>query len=138
MKHFQFKAGSYVGLFAVLLFFAQYSAAQGDSVKPIKKWNILLEPYMMFPNMQGVVGLGNLPDATVDENPGDIFENFIMGAMLYGEVYNLACAFTSDFTYMKLGSDIAGKNGIISGNGEVKQLAWELAALRRFKPWLEA
>ena len=32
------------------------------------KWHFLLEPYMMFPNMQGTTGLGDLPNAEVDEN----------------------------------------------------------------------
>ncbi len=108
-----------------------------DTVSPKSKWYYLLEPYAMFPNMKGKMGLGSLPDAEVDEDPGDIFKNLQFGAMLYAEAYNDLWAISSDFTYMKLGADIASKNGIITGNAEAKQLAWELAGLRKLKPWLE-
>src|SRR5215813_10732242 len=50
-----------------------------------KKWHFLLEPYVMFPNMHGTVGLDGLPSVEVDENPGDIFSNLQIGAMLYAE-----------------------------------------------------
>jgi hypothetical protein len=32
----------------------------------------------MFPNLQGEVGLRNLPSVPVDEDPCDIFENLAM------------------------------------------------------------
>ena len=102
------------------------------------KWHFLIEPYMMFPNMHGTVGLGNLPDASVDETPGDIFSNFQIGVMLYAEAYKGPWTISSDSTYMKLGSDVAGKNGILSGDATVKQLAWEWAGLYKLKPWLDA
>jgi len=36
---------------------------------------------MMFPNMHGTTGLGDLPNAQVDEDPGDIFKNLQFGAV---------------------------------------------------------
>src|ERR1700754_2932418 len=98
-------------------------------------WHYLVEPYMMFPNMNGTVGIGNLPETHLDENPGDIFDHFQFGAMLYGEAYNDKWIASSDFTYMSLGQDVSGKL-IAYGHIDIKQLAWELALLKRIKPWL--
>ena len=122
----------------VCLMISSSKATAQDTTATKAKCHLLVEAYMMFPNMKGTVGLSTLPDASVDEDPGDIFENFQFGAMLYAELYKDLWAFTSDFTYMSLGSFVEGKNGILSGKVDLKQLAWELAALRRLKPWLEA
>ncbi len=108
-----------------------------NTTKPANKWHILLEPYLMFPNMNGSSGLGTLPDADVKADAGEIFSHVQMGAMLYTELYKGRMAFSSDFTYMKLKQDIAGKNGILSGDATMKQLGWEVAALYKIKPWLE-
>ncbi len=59
-------------------------AAQ-DTTMAKSKWHFLLEPYMMFPNMHGTTGLGGLPNAQLDEDPGDIFKNLQFGAMFYAE-----------------------------------------------------
>jgi hypothetical protein len=103
-----------------------------------ENWRFLLEPYAMFPNMQGTTGLGNLPDASIDEDPSDIFSNLKIGAMLYVEAKKGKWAITSDLLYMDLDMDVTSKNGIISGESDAKQLGWELAVLRKILPWLEA
>lgn len=123
-------------LFIILLTCFKRSSAQ-DSLHAANKWHLLLEPYLMLPNMHGTSGLGDLPDAEVNEDPSDIFSHVQVGAMLYTELFKGAWAITSDFTYMKLGQDIAGKNGIVSGNADIKQLGWEVAVLRKINPWLE-
>jgi hypothetical protein len=46
--------------------------AQG-SVTSGKKWTFLVEPYLMFPNMDGKTGIGDLPDVEVSAVPGNIF-----------------------------------------------------------------
>jgi len=111
-------------------------AAKDTSVAH-NKWHFLLEPYMMFPNMHGTTGLGGLPNAQVDENPGDIFKNLQFGVMLYAEAIKGFWTVSSDLTYMKLKSDVNIKNGIVSGTAEIKQLAWELAVMRKLAPWFE-
>src|SRR3954470_3421061 len=63
-------------------------------------WHYLVQPYAMFPNMQGETGIANLPPVRLDENPGDIFANLQMGAMLYAEARNERWAFSSDLLYM--------------------------------------
>lgn len=121
----------------VLLGFVNGVMAQPDS-STSRTWQLLLEPYMMFPNMNGTIRLGLLPEADVNENPGDILSNLQIGAMLYGEAYSKRWVISSDFTYMKLSADVVGKNEIASGEATVEQLAWELAVLRKIKPWLDA
>src|SRR4030095_13431237 len=108
-----------------------------DTTLEKSKWDFLLEPYIMFPNMHGTTGLGGLPNAQVDENPGDIFKNLQFGAMLYAEAIKGFWTVSSDLTYMKLKSDVNIKNGIVSGTAEIKQLAWELAVMRKLAPLFE-
>ena len=104
---------------------------------PVKEWRFLLEPYFMAASIKGTVGLGNLPDAEVDEEFSDIVKNLKFGAMIYFETYNPEWAITSDMIYIKLGADLTPNIIINSGEVEVKQLSWELAGLRKFFPWLE-
>ena len=100
-------------------------------------WHYLVEPYVMFPNMKGETGVGGLPPATVDEDPSDIFDHLLMGAMLYFEARNDRWAFSSDVLYMDLESDVTPGGIITDGKAGVTQLGWELAAMRRMTPWLE-
>ncbi|HEX6193499.1 MAG TPA: hypothetical protein VFZ42_14095 [Chitinophagaceae bacterium] len=113
------------------------SAPPKDSITTWK-WKFLLEPYLMFANMKGTIGLGNLPNSEVDKDASEIFENLKFGAMIYFEAYSPKWALSSDMLYMKLGADIAPNNIINSGKAEAKQLGWEIALLRRILPFLEA
>ncbi len=101
-------------------------------------WHYLVEPYLMFPNMRGTVGVGNLPNSDVDESPSDVFSHLQLGAMLYAEAHNGTWAFTSDFSYMKLGESVEPTPLIGYGRVTLKQLGWELAALYRLSPYVEA
>ncbi len=117
--------------------FVLSSTAQDSSVtKP--KWNFLLEPYLMFPSMNGTAGAGRLPDANLDADAGDIFSHFKIGAMLYFEAAKDRWALSSDLIYMKLGQDATPGPVINNGEVNVKQFAWELAGLRKLLPGLEA
>src|SRR5690349_6748567 len=100
-------------------------------------WHYLVAPYIMFPNMKGETGIGELPLVSVDEDPSDIFENLQMGAMLYAEAYNDTWAFSSDVLYMNLESDFAGGTILNDGSVEMAQVGWELAAMRRLTPCFE-
>jgi len=119
-----------------LLLFALSTAAQ-DNVVVKQKWNFLLEPYMMFPGMNGTAGVANLPDADIDADAGDIFSKLRMGAMLYFEAAKDRWAFSSDIIYMKLGQDATPGKLINNGEVTVKQFAWEVAGLRKLLPCLE-
>lgn len=119
------------------------SAALGLSAQaqnaPEAGWHYLVQPYAMFPNMNGRTAVANLPTIDVNEDPGDIFENLQMGAMFYAEARNERWTFSTDTLYMDLGSDVSGEGQILGIDGEVgvSQLAWELAALRRITPSFE-
>lgn len=101
------------------------------------KWNFLIEPYVMFPFMNGDVGVGTLPNVTVDANVGDIFSNLKMGAMLYAEAHTEDWVISSDIIYMNLKQDVVREREIIEGSVQAKQLAWELGGLRTVLPWLD-
>jgi hypothetical protein len=121
-----------------LLFFPALSTLAQDSAAAKNKWKTLAELYMMFPNMKGNAGLGTLPDAPVDMNAADILNRLQMGAMLYVEAANDKWSVNTDIVYMHLEQNV--RTGLLISSGEVniKQLAWELAGLRKFLPWLEA
>ena len=108
-----------------------------DTIMVKNKWHFLLEPYVMFPNMNGTAGLGGLPNAPVDENPGDIFNNLQFGAMLYAEAKKGFWTFSSDLTYMHLKSEAVIGDAFGTGTVDIKQLAWELAGIRQLAPWFE-
>ena len=106
-----------------------------------KKWKFLVEPYIMFANMNGTVGIGNLPDAQIDANTNDIFSNLKMGFMLNAEASNNKWAVGSDILYMNLGKkrtlsrDIFNSSEIlVSGELTAKQIGWELMSLHRITP----
>jgi hypothetical protein len=101
------------------------------------RWQYLIQPFVMFPNMKGETGIGQLPPAPVDENPGDIFEHLQWGAMLFAEARNDQWAFSSDVLFMDLESDISAGNVIRGGDVDISQIGWELAAMRRLAPGFE-
>jgi hypothetical protein len=121
----------------VVLALCCVSAAHAQSASA-GQWHYQVTPYIMFPNMKGDIGVGTLPEVEVDESPDDIFSNLQAGAMLFLEANNGRWALSSDVLWMKLGADIPSGLLIDSGDAEVEQLGWELAALYRLSPWFEA
>lgn len=124
--------------FIAVLSFTAEAPAQDKITNGPNRWHYLVEPYLMFPNMKGTVALGRLPETRVDENPSDIFNNLQFGAMLYLEAYDDNWIISSDLIYMDLRDEIAPDLNAISGTAQAKQLAWEIAGLRRFESWLDA
>src|SRR5436190_16349705 len=115
---------------AMCLIYINSSLAQDTAAKKVadtaaKKWQFIAQPYLMFPTMQGTMGLGQLPDAEIDASPDDIFSHLQFAAMFYFEAAYDRWAITSDVVYMSLDQDIAGKNGIVSGKAGAKQFIWE-------------
>lgn len=104
---------------------------------PKSEWNFLVEPYMLFPNMTGSVGLGDLYDVTLDASSNDILGQLKMGFMLNAEASNGKWTIGSDLLYMSLAQGV--KPGVLIENGElsVKQLGWEVSGLYAVKPWLD-
>lgn len=114
-------------------------AQSQDTIVPKKnnKWHFLAEPYLMFPTMNGTAGIGNLPDASFNLNPGDIFSHLQVGGMLYLEAQNDKWAITTDLLYMKLKEDIPATTIIISGNATVSELLWEVTGFYKIVSWLD-
>ena len=100
-------------------------------------WNFLVEPYLMFPNMKGEVGVADLPPAPVDEDPSDIFSHLQMGAMLYFEAHNDKWMFSSDLLYMDLESDLTPNDIVSDGKAQMSQVGFELASMRRLSKYFE-
>jgi hypothetical protein len=126
-------------LFVLVLCLAALSKSFAQDTTVVKnKWHYLLHPYAMFPGMDGKIGLGELPDAEFSASTDDIFNNLKFGAMLYFEAYNDHWALTSDLIYMDLEQDVEGKRGIVTGEVGAKQFVWEVAGLRRIRPWFDA
>lgn len=110
-------------------------SAQTDT--PDKKWNFLAEPYLMFPYMDGETGIGDNLILPVEANPGDIFSNLQIGAMLYLEAQTERWAVTSDLVYMNLDQELTPGIRINEGEVRVKQFIWEAAGLYRLNSFLE-
>ena len=115
--------------------FLQASAQESDTDK---EWKFLIEPYLMFPSMNGTSGIRQLPPVEVDANASDIFSNLDFGAMLYFEAQSDQWALGSDFVYMKLAQDVVPGTIINSGELTAKQMIWEFSGLYRILSFLEA
>jgi hypothetical protein len=103
-----------------------------------RKYQLYLEPYLMFTSMSGTTGIGRSPNTFICVPAGKVFSYLKIGGMLYAEVHNDHLAFTSDLFYANLTQDASTKNDVISGNASLKQFMWELEGLYRLNPWFEA
>lgn len=125
-------------LFLLLLFSITLTSVAQESASPQKKWKILNEIYLMFPNLNGTNTMGSLPETEVDLSPSDVFSHFHFGAMIYMEIAGDKWAFTSDIAYMNLQEDVKPGTFINSGDITVKQFSWEVAGLRKLSPVFDA
>jgi hypothetical protein len=132
---------NFIIAFTFILFtsnsFSQNTSASNDSTKTTKKWQYLGELYLMFPNMKGDLGLGSLPDVSIDPSASDLLGQLKFGAMVYLEAGNENWAISSDFIYMKLEKGVEPNKVVASGEVSLEELAWELAGFRKIKPWLD-
>jgi opacity protein-like surface antigen len=124
---------------AAILLSSLGTVPAGAQQPPDGQWHYLVQPYIMFPNMKGETGVGDIVRVHVDEDPQDIFDNLQMGAMFYAEARNDSWTFSTDLLYMDLGVGMStDEPGIINAvDVSVAQLGWELAAMRRLTPNLE-
>lgn len=111
--------------------------AQDDPAKASSKWKYKIEPNMMFPEMNGKTGISSLPLLDVDVSTSAIFERLKFGAMLYMEASNGNWSINSDFLYMHLEQNVKTGALINGGTVNMKQLGWELAALKKVVPGIE-
>ena len=123
-------------LLALVVLVAVTCIAQ-DSTQASKRWHFLVEPYLMFPTMDGTAGIGTLPDADFRLGTRDIFSKLQSGFMLNVEAQNGTWGVSSDVLYMKLKQDVEPTKIIKSGSATMSETAWELAGLHTLLPWLE-
>jgi hypothetical protein len=123
-----------VALFGFKTLLSQDSLVQAPITKT---WHYRVEPYMMFPNMNGSTGVAALPLVDVNASASDIFSKLKMGAMLFLEASNGNWSVNSDLLFMNLEQHATPSTILNSGKVNAKQLGWELAGLKRVTPWLE-
>lgn len=131
------KSVFFISILFVLISEKAISQDAGVIKSTKREWKFLVEPYLMFPNMSGTVGLADLPDATVDAGTNDIFGHLKMGFMLNAEASNGKWTFGSDLLYMELAQGAEPRNLISSGEITAKQLGWEVSGLYGVTPWLD-
>ena len=102
-----------------------------------KTWNFLTDIYLLFPNMNGETGIGDLLSVPIDANPGDIFSKLKFGGMLYVEGQTKKWAITSDLVFMNLGNEITETMLLHSGTVKANQGIWEAAGLYRIFSFME-
>ena len=127
-----------IGLFLVFICLLPAFQTKAQTSDSSNKYQLFLEPYIMFTSMSGTTGIGRLPNTFVCVPASKVFSYLKIGGMLYAEVHNDHLAFTSDLFYASLSQDASSKNGVLSGTANLKQFWWELEGLYRLSPWLEA
>jgi hypothetical protein len=140
MKMFRIPAYGIKSKLIFLLFVFSFTTltAQEPSEDPaVKKWNFLAELYLMFPNIQGNVGIGSQLTAPVDATPGDVFSHLQFGGMAYFEAKTDKWAISTDYVLMMLEQDISETELIKSGTVEFTQSIWEVGGLYRIYKFIE-
>jgi hypothetical protein len=137
MKYLKIPSKVIILICCTLLFFSVPDTISAQTGANDNKWNFLTEIYILFPNMNGETGIGDLITVPIDANPGDIFKKLEIGGMLYLEAHNNKWAITSDLVFMNLEDEVTPGKVINSGTVTAKQGIWEAAGLYRITPFLE-
>ena len=101
--------------------FSITATAQYSTTKKIKR-NLHVEPYSMVPHLKEETGVVTLANTELEADPGYIFRNFRIGAVLYFEMAKDKWAFSSDLMYMNLDEDIIRGLVINSDNVDLKNV----------------
>lgn len=117
-----------VGVLA-LLTLAVLSPRRATAQQEQQGWSFLIAPYLLFPHMNGTVGVGPI-SVDVDADPGDIFSNLQFGAMLAAEATNGQWSIGFDGLYMDLSKD----SEHLSVQADGYQAGLELTGFRTLVP----
>ena len=123
--------------FFILLFVIPAMICPAQEATQEKNWNFLTEIYLLFPNMNGETGIGDIVSVPIDADPGDVFSNLRFGGMLYFEAQTNKWALTSDLVFINLQNEITETTLLHSGTVKANQGVWENAGLYRVLPFLE-
>jgi hypothetical protein len=137
MKNLKIPSKVIIVICCFLLFLSVANTISAQTESAEKHWNFLTDIYLMFPNMAGETGKGDLLSVPVDANPGDIFSKLKMAAMLYVEAKTNKWAITSDLVYMNLNQEVTPGTLLHSGEVKAKEFIWEPAGLYRIVPFWE-
>lgn len=144
-RFYKLSRSTAISIVVFLFLSVSYSSLYAQEENSGKQWSFLVEPYVMFPYMDGTTGInvensagiGDNLILPVDANPGDIFSKLQMGAMLFLEAKTDMWAITSDLVYMNLNQQVTPGERINSGDITAKQFIWEVAGLYRILPYCE-
>jgi len=137
MEHLKNRFKVITVICCTLLYFNVFNSVSAQTTAPEKKWDFLTDVYLMFPYMDGEIGVGDLLSVPVDANPGDIFSKLKMAAMLYVEAKTEKWAITSDLVYMNLNQEVTPGTLFHSGEVKAKEFIWEPAGFYRIVPFWE-
>jgi hypothetical protein len=98
-------------------------------------WAFIVAPYFLAPYMDGQLGIGILPPATITASPGDIFDKLQFGAMLYVEARKGAWGAFVDGLYMDL--EQAAQRENVAATASAQQGAVQVSAFRRIAPSID-
>jgi len=131
----------FLGLLAALgLAIGVPRPALAQTAPSADRWQFVVAPYLLFPNMDGTIGLGPV-SVDVDASPSDIFSNLQFGAMLAAEAKRGPWAIGFNGLYMDLGKEletITGPGGVqLDGELGSYQGMLELTGFRTLTPYLE-
>ncbi|OIQ30785.1 MAG: hypothetical protein BM564_00825 [Bacteroidetes bacterium MedPE-SWsnd-G2] len=119
----------------VLICFVCNSYAQDDSDNE-DSWNFIIAPYLLSPNIDGDIGLGDvIIDVGVD--PNDIFSHLDFGAMLFFEMNKGNWAITFDGLYMNLGKHGVTPIALRDIKADISQLELEFIGFYSVTDWLD-
>ena len=144
-RFYKLSRSTAISIVVFLFLSVSYSSLYAQEENSSKQWSFLVEPYVMFPYMDGTTGInvensagiGDNLILPVDANPGDIFSKLQMGAMLFLEAKTDMWAITSDLVYMNLNQQATPGERINSGDITAKQFIWEVAGLYRILSYCE-
>lgn len=126
-----------ISICLILFSCACFTHVSAQDTARVKKWNFLVDVYLMFPYMNGETGIGQSLVLPIDANPGDIFSNLQMGGFLYFEAQTDKYAISSDIVYMDLTQDVTPGTILYAGEVNAKQFIWEFAGFYRLSSFLE-
>lgn len=121
----------------LLLSLSGITSVSAQSSEPDKRWKFLTDVYLLFPNMNGETGIGDLVSVPIDADPGDIFSKLKIGGMLYFEARTKKWAITSDLVFMNLENEVTPGTILNSGTVTANQGIWEATGLYRLTSFLE-
>ena len=120
--------GVVLGVLVLLTIVASPALAQspGSSGTNSDEWKFTLEPYLLFPRMDGKTAIQG-HEIEVDVSVIDIFENLQIGGMGYFEARKARWGVGVDAVYMALGTDVDRP----SANVDFNQGAYTFMGLRQ-------